>query len=83
MRRTLSRGLSLLLGIGMLFIDLRFLLAPYGGQQEAFHYAKGIWDVFSGLLLAFFAGPGYDRPLGWVLLLGALVPSADLAVVLT
>lgn len=93
MRRTLSRSLSLLLGLGMLFIGLRFLLAPRAGAegfgvflpptdtQYAFHYAKGIRDVFSGLLLVLFAGLGYDRPLAWVLLLGTLIPYVDLTVV--
>jgi hypothetical protein len=93
MRRTLSRSLSLLLGLSMVFIGLRFLLAPRAGAegfgvflppadtQYAFHYAKGIRDVFSGLLLALFAGLGYDRSLAWVLLLGALIPGVDLTVV--
>lgn len=94
MRRTLSRSLGLLLGLGLVFIGLRFLLAPRAGAegfgvflppadtQYAFHYTKGIRDVFSGLLLVAFAGVGYDRPLAWVTLLGALIPSVDLAVVL-
>jgi hypothetical protein len=94
-RRTLTRGLSLLLGLGMVFIGARFLLAPRAGAEGfgvflppadanyAFHYAKGIRDVFSGLLLAGFAGLGYDRPLAWVTLLGALIPSVDLSIVLT
>ncbi|MGI4884164.1 MAG: DUF4267 domain-containing protein [Janthinobacterium lividum] len=93
MRRTLSRSLSLLLGLGMLFIGLRFLLAPRAGAEGfgvflppadvnyAFHYAKGIRDVFSGLLLVVFAGLGYDRALAWVLLLGALIPGVDLSIV--
>jgi hypothetical protein len=93
MRRTLSRSLSLLLSLGMVFIGLRFLLVPRAGAegfgvflppsdtQYAFHYAKGIRDVFSGLLLALFAGLGYDRSLAWVLLLGALIPGVDLTVV--
>lgn len=93
MRRTLTRSLSLLLGLGMVFIGLRFLLAPRAGAEGfgvflppadvhyAFHYAKGIRDVFSGLLLVAFAGLGYDRPLAWVTLLGALIPGVDLAIV--
>jgi hypothetical protein len=93
MRRTLSRSLSLLLGLGMVVIGLRFLLAPraraegFGvflppaDTQYAFHYAKGIRDVFSGLLLALFAGLGYDRSLAWVLLLGTLIPGVDLTIV--
>jgi hypothetical protein len=94
-RRTLTRSLSLLLGLGMVFIGVRFLLAPRTGAEGygvflpptdvnyAFHYAKGIRDIFSGLLLAIFAGLGYDRPLAWVTLLGVLIPSADLAIVLS
>lgn len=93
MRRTLTRSLSLLTGLGMVFIGLRFLLAPRAGAEGfgvflpptdvnyAFHYAKGIRDVFSGLLLVTFAGLGYDRALAWVLLLGTLIPSVDLAIV--
>ena len=93
-RRYLTRGLSLLLGLGMVFIGARFLLAPRAGAegfgvflppadvQYAFHYAKGIRDVFSGLLLVVFAGLGYDRPLAWVTLLGALIPGVDLTIVL-
>jgi hypothetical protein len=93
MRRTLSRSLGLLIGLSMVFIGLRFLLAPRTGAegfgvflpptdtQYAFHYAKGIRDVFSGLLLVVFAGLGYDRPLAWVMLLGALIPSVDLTIV--
>ncbi|WP_324677664.1 DUF4267 domain-containing protein [Hymenobacter sp. GOD-10R] len=92
-QRNITRSLSLLLGLGMIFIGARFLLAPRAGAEGfgvflpadsnyAFHYAKGIRDVFSGLLLALFAGLGYDRPLAWVTLLGALIPCVDLAIVL-
>jgi hypothetical protein len=93
MRRTLSRSLGLLIGLGMVFIGLRFLLAPRAGAegfgvflpptdtQYAFHYAKGIRDVFSGLLLVAFVALGYDRPLAWVMLLGALIPCVDLTIV--
>jgi hypothetical protein len=93
-RRNITRGLSLLLGLGMVFIGARFLLAPRTGAegfgvflppadtQYAFHYTKGIRDVFSGLLLALFAGLGYDQPLAWVTLLGVLIPCVDLSVVL-
>ncbi|GAB3635193.1 hypothetical protein GCM10027422_07830 [Hymenobacter arcticus] len=93
MRRTLTHSLALLTGLGLIFIGLRFLLAPRAGAEGfgvflppadvnyAFHYAKGIRDVFSGLLLVAFAGLGYDRPLAWVALLGTLIPCADLAIV--
>jgi hypothetical protein len=78
----------------MVFIRARLLLAPRAGAegfgvflpptatQYAFHYVKGIRDIFSGLLLAIFAGLGYDRPLAWVTLLGTQIPCVDLTVVL-
>ncbi|OUJ70458.1 DUF4267 domain-containing protein [Hymenobacter crusticola] len=53
---------------------------PPTDTQYAFHYAKGIRNVFSGLLLALFTGLGYDRPLAWVLLLGTLIPCVNLTV---
>lgn len=93
-RRTISRALSVLTGLLLLFIGLRFLLAPRAGAEGfgvflpasatnyAFHYAKGVRDVFSGLLIVGFAALGYDRPLAWVLLLGALIPVVDLSIVL-
>jgi hypothetical protein len=93
-QRNITRGLCLLLGLGMVFIGTRFLLAPRTGAEGfgvflpptdanyAFHYAKGIRDIFSGLLLAIFAGLGYDRSLAWVTLLGALIPCVDLTIVL-
>jgi hypothetical protein len=92
-RRNITRGLSLLLGLGMVFIGIRFLLAPRLGAEGfgvflpadsnyAFHYAKGIRDLFSGLLLVVFASLGDDRALRWVLLLGALIPCVDMTIVL-
>jgi hypothetical protein len=93
-RRNITRSLSLLLGLGMVFIGTRFLLAPRLGAEGfgvflpadtnyAFHYAKGMRDIFSGLLLALFAGLGYDRPLAWVTLLGTFIPGVDLTIVLS
>jgi hypothetical protein len=93
-RRNITRGLCLLLGLGMVFIGARFLLAPRAGAEGfgvflpptdvnyAFHYAKGIRDIFSGLLLTIFAVLGYDRPLAWVTLLGAFIPCVDMTIVL-
>jgi hypothetical protein len=94
-QRNITRSLSLLLGLGMVFIGTRFLLAPRAGAEGfgvflppsdvhyAFHYAKGVRDLFSGLLLALFAGLGYERPLAWVTLLGTFIPCVDLTIVLS
>jgi hypothetical protein len=94
-RRNITRGLSLLLGLGMVFIGTRFLLAPRLGAEGfgvflpstdgtyAFHSAKGIRDIFSGLLLTLFAALGYDQPLAWLTLLGTFIPCVDMTIVLS
>lgn len=85
------RLISLLLGLGLLFIGARFLLAPEVGEagfglhyQEpnyAFHYIKGIRDIFSGLLVVVFAWSHYRTPLFLTLLAGSLVPLTDMFIV--
>ena len=93
MQRTLTRGLSLLTGLGLVFVGTRFLVAPQAGVEGfgvllpagsnyTLAYAVGVRDAFTGLLISTFVSLGYDRPLGWLLLLGAAIPAVDLAVLL-
>jgi hypothetical protein len=84
--------MGLLLGLALLFIGGRFLLAPevaergfgliYHQPNTAFHTIKGIRDVFSGLLFAGFALAGWRKPLAAVVLAGSLIPVVDMTVVL-
>ena len=88
---SLVRLMSLLIGFGLLFIGGRFLLAPETGEagfglnyqqpNYAFHYVKGIRDIFSGLIIGLLAWSHYRRPLLLTLLAGSLIPFADMLIV--
>lgn len=85
------RLISLLIGLGMLFIGTRFLLAPelgeagfglrYNQPNYAFHAIKGVRDLFSGLLVVLLAWSHYRRPLFLTLLAGSIIPFADMLIV--
>jgi hypothetical protein len=85
------RLISLLIGFGLLFIGGRFLLAPETAEagfglklQEtdyAFHYIKGVRDIFSGLIIVLFAWSHYRKPLFLTLLAGSVIPFADMLIV--
>ena len=85
------RLISLLIGVGLLFLGGRFLLAPEVGQKGyglnhdqpnyAFHYIKGIRDIFSGLIIVLLAWYQNRRPLFLTLLAGSIIPFADVLIV--
>lgn len=85
------RLISLLIGLGLLFIGGRFLLAPelgeagfglhYNQPNYAFHYIKGTRDLFSGLIIVLLAWSQYRRPLLLTLLAGSIIPFADMLIV--
>lgn len=85
------RLISLLLGLGMLFIGGRFLLAPEAGEvgfglqyqqpNYAFHAIKGIRDIFSGLMILLLAWYHYRHPLLLTFLAGSLIPLTDMLIV--
>ena len=90
-----GEGLSGLLGLGIIAIGVRFLLAPraaaaaYGvaireeiGAAGAYLSAKGVRDIASGLvLLLLIAIAGYRVLGGWMLVM-TLIPIGDAVVVL-
>jgi hypothetical protein len=86
--------LAALLGLGMIFIGGRFLLAPQTAvagfglhfdplSDTSFYYTKGIRDIFSGLVLCALAVRRDRISLGIVLLCGALIPVVDMTIVLS
>ena len=81
-----------LFGVGLIFIGIRFLLAPEGAEHgfglvydqptNAFHYIKGIRDIFSGLILTIFTIANWRKPLAVAVLAGSLIPLVDMLIVL-
>jgi hypothetical protein len=85
--------LTALLGAAIIFIGGRFLLSPLtaatsfgvsadGTPTYAYLWAKGVRDIVSGLLLLALLGMrAGDRVLAMFILVAALIPLADLAIV--
>jgi quercetin dioxygenase-like cupin family protein len=93
MVRKISIIIACLTGLGLIFIGVRFLIAPemaeigYGihfNEQGdySFHYIKGIRDLFSGLLICIFVCTKQTKALGLTLLVGTIVPVVDMLIVL-
>lgn len=90
---TWAKIIGYLFGAGLVFIGGRFLIAPEVGERgygliynqpgNAFHYIKGIRDVFAGLLFIAFTAANWRKPLAVVMLLGSLIPVVDMIIVLT
>jgi hypothetical protein len=86
--------LSAVIAAGIIFIGGRFLMAPslaaagYGvpaGTEphlRAYLSAKGIRDIASGLFAAILIAYGSAHPLGWFMLVAAIIPISDAAIVL-
>lgn len=87
-----AKAAGYLFGIGLLFIGVRFLLMPetaergfgliYDQPSYAFHYIKGIRDVFTGLVITGFTIANWRKPLAIVILTGSLIPVVDMLIVL-
>ena len=82
-------ALSALVGIGIVFIGARFLLAPsvaaagYGVPGSgAYLSAKGVWDIASGLFVFVLIASGQPRALGLIMAAATLIPVGDALIVL-
>lgn len=80
--------------LGIIFIGLRFLIAPEAGEigyglnvndsgNYAFHQAKGIRDIFMGLVFLLLVIYRQMHILGLGLIIGSIVPFADMWIVLS
>jgi hypothetical protein len=85
--------ISGLIGLGLIFIGIRFLAAPEAGERGyglnfsdnadySFHYIKGIRDLFCGTLILTLAVWKRRAELALTLGLGAMIPLGDFMVVL-
>jgi hypothetical protein len=93
--RDIAYGLSGLVGLGIVFIGARFLLAPhkaaaaYGvavdqdSAADAYLAVKGVRDIASGLFAFILIGARATHALGWVLLAATIIPVGDSIIVLT
>jgi hypothetical protein len=88
-----SYTIASLLGLGMIFLGLRFFISPevattgygihFNNQGDySFHYIKGIRDIFSGLVICAFVLMNERRALGITLLAGTMIPVTDMLIVL-
>ena len=93
MTTKICNTIAILLGLGMIFLGVRFFLAPevatagFGIRFNAagdysFHQIKGIRDIFSGLLLCAFVLMNERRALGVMLSIATIIPISDMLVVL-
>lgn len=84
--------ISILTGVGLLFIGLRFLVSPIQAEFDfgiftdtradySFHYIKGIRDMFAGMLLLALAISKERKALGLALLCATVVPLGDFLIV--
>lgn len=94
MTTKISYAIAFLLGLGMIFLGVRFFLSPVvatagfgihfnANGDYSFHYIKGIRDIFSGIVLCAFVLLKERRALGVALLAGTLIPVNDLLIVLS
>jgi hypothetical protein len=94
MTTKISYTVAFLLGLGMIFLGVRFFISPgaatagYGihfNEQGdySFHYIKGIRDIFSGLVICAFVLMNERRALGVTLLAGTIIPVTDMLIVLS
>lgn len=93
--RTLSTGLAALIAVGIIYIGMRYLLAPQStastfglpawptGEADGFLAVKGVRDLASGLLVAMLLVTGHRRALGWALLAATVIPVGDMLVIVT
>ena len=92
---TIAYTLAGLIGVGIIFIGARFIIAPrvaaagYGVQPDlsqrstvAYLRVKGIRDIASGLVVIILMVAGATHLIGWVILAATIIPIADAAIVL-
>ena len=88
-------GLSGLLGLGIIFIGTRFLLAPQvaaadfgiatgpgGGSTDPYLSVKGVRDIASGLVAFILLAAGVPHLLGGFMLAASIIPIGDAIIVL-
>ncbi|TWV99112.1 DUF4267 domain-containing protein [Chitinophaga pinensis] len=83
--------LAALTGIGIIFIGARFFFMPETAEHafgihvtadnHAFHYIKGIRDIFSGIIVLLLLLTKEYRALGLMMLAVMIIPATDFLIV--
>ena len=92
----IAYALSGLIGLGIIFVGTRFLLAPstaaagYGVPVEqetaragAYLAAKGVRDIASGFFVFILIAFQAPHILGWIIVAATIIPIVDAVIVLT
>ena len=92
----IAYALSVLIGLGIIFVGTRFLLAPstaaagYGVPVEqetaragAYLAAKGVRDIASGFFIFILIAFQAPHILGWIIVAATIIPIVDAVIVLT
>ena len=92
----IAYALSGLIGLGIIFVGTRFLLAPstaaagYGVPVEqetaragAYLAAKGVRDIASGFFVFILIAFQAPHILGWIIVAATIIPVVDAVIVLT
>ncbi|MDE1192220.1 MAG: DUF4267 domain-containing protein [Arachidicoccus sp.] len=92
-KKHLAFWFTILSGITLLFIGLNFIFNPLGAEAGygiktttsdfSFHYIKGFRDLFSGIIITLLLLKKEYKSLGYVLLIGTIIPAADFCIVLS
>jgi Domain of unknown function (DUF4267) len=95
MLHDVAYGLCGLIGLGIIFVGARFLLAPVaaaadfgvaveqdGGDIGAYLSVKGVRDIVSGIFVIILLVDGAPRLLAWFVLAATLIPVGDALIVL-
>ncbi len=91
---SLSYWLTLLVAVGILFIGIRFLVAPFIAAEgygiplnhDSFPghaYAKGIRDVYSGIILLVFLALRKARVTAILFSIATVIPATDFFIILS
>ncbi len=91
---SVSYWLTLLVAIGIIFIGIRFLVAPftaadgygiplYPDASPGVGYAKGIRDVYSGIILLVFLALRKARVTAILFSIATLIPVTDFCIILS
>lgn len=91
---SLLGALTLLVGVAIILVGLRFLIAPpagaagYGlpvdpGQGDGFLLAKGLRDIASGLFVFTLVATASRRVVGLFMMVATVIPIGDAVIVAT